>query len=66
MEITLKISGMMCEHCEKRVKDTIIANASVLSAEVSHKTGTAVIKAKDDVDVNAIKQAIVSQGYNVE
>ena len=46
MEITLKIEGMQCVHCSSRVKAALEKVAGVASAEVSHETGTAVIKAR--------------------
>ena len=41
MEKTMKIEGMMCEHCEARVKKTLEAIPQVDAAEVSYKAGTA-------------------------
>ena len=43
MEKTLKIEGMMCTHCSGRVKKALEEVPGVLSAEVSHESGTAVV-----------------------
>ena len=64
MTKTLKIEGMMCAHCEARVKKALEAVAGVESAEVSHAAGTAVVTASDVSDA-ALKDAVVAQGYEV-
>ena len=46
MERTMKIEGMMCPHCEARVKKILEGIEGVESAEVSHKSGTAIVKVK--------------------
>ena len=62
---SIKIEGMMCPHCEARVKSTIEATAGVISAEVSHKDGVARVTASDDGVFEALKSAIEAQGYKV-
>lgn len=66
MEITLKISGMMCPHCEATVKKTLEEFAQVESADVSHENGTAVVKLSDEIDTEQLKKAVVDKGYTVE
>ena len=65
METTLKIEGMMCPHCEARVKQTLEGIAGVTEAIPSHEKGTAVIKHDDSVTVDALKSAVEAQGYKV-
>ena len=65
MKKTLKIEGMMCGHCEIHTKKALEAIDGVTSAEVSHKTGTAVITLVKDVSNDVLKQAVAEQGYEV-
>ena len=65
MTKTLKIEGMMCGHCEMHTKKALEALDGVASAEVSHKTGTAVVTLSKDVSDDALKQAVTKQGYEV-
>ena len=65
MTKTLKIKGMMCEHCEMHTKKALEALDGVASAEVSHKTGTAVVTLSKDVSDDVLKQAVTKQGYEV-
>ena len=63
MERTLKIEGMMCKHCEARVKKTLEALEGVESALVSHETGTAVVTGTADYET--MKAAVEAQDYKV-
>ena len=65
MTKTLKIKGMMCGHCEMHTKKALEALDGVASAEVSHKTGTAVVTLSKDVSDDVLKQAVTKQGYEV-
>ena len=65
MEKTIKIEGMMCNHCEMHVKKALEALDGVKSAEVSHTAGTAVVTLEKAVADSALKQAVVNQGYTV-
>ena len=65
MTKTLKIEGMMCGHCEMHVKKALEALDGVTCAEVSHKTGTAVVTLAKEVSDDALKQAVAEQGYQV-
>ena len=65
MEKTLKIEGMMCEHCEMHTKKALEALDGVTKAEVSHKTGTAVVTLEKEVSDDVLKQAVAEQGYQV-
>ena len=62
-KITMKIEGMMCGHCEARVKQTLEAIEGVAKADVSHEKGTAVVTLSGDVSLDTLKQAVNAQGY---
>ena len=65
MEKTMKIEGMMCPHCEARVKKTLEDMAQVTEAVVSHVEGTAVVKLAEAVENDTLKKIIEDQGYKV-
>lgn len=65
MEKTMKIKGMMCGHCEARVKQTLEALDCVSEAVVSHKKGTAIVKLNKEVTDDVLKKAVEDQGYQV-
>ncbi|MCM1245586.1 MAG: heavy metal translocating P-type ATPase [Roseburia sp.] len=65
MKKTLKIEGMMCGHCEARVKKCLEALDGVESAEVSHEKGTAEVSLKADVADDVLKKAVEGQDYTV-
>ena len=63
MTKTLKIEGMMCPHCEARVKKALEAVSGVESAVVSHTAGTAVVTGSADFET--LKAAVEAQDYKV-
>jgi Cu2+-exporting ATPase len=65
MEKTMKIEGMMCGHCEARVKKALEALAEVDEAVVSHESGTAVVSLNAEVADEALKSAVEAQDYKV-
>ncbi len=65
MEKTMKIEGMMCGHCEARVKKCLEALAQVEEAAVSHEKGTAVVKLSVEISDEALKKAVEDQDYKV-
>ena len=65
MEKTLKVEGMMCPHCEARVKKVVEKIPGVESAVASHTEGTVVITMTEEVDLAVIKEAIEDQDYKV-
>lgn len=65
MTKTMKIDGMMCSHCEGRVKQSLEGLAQVSQAEVSHKKGTAVVTLTAEVSNDVLKKTVEDQGYNV-
>ncbi len=65
MTKTMKITGMMCPHCEARVKKTLEALDGVAAAEVSHTAGTAVVTLTQPLTDEALKAAVEAQDYTV-
>lgn len=65
MEKTMKIEGMMCPHCEGRVKAALEALDGVSSAIVSHEDGTAAVTLSKEVGSETLKKAVEEQGYPV-
>lgn len=65
MKKTMKIEGMMCEHCEARVKKCLEALPQVDEAAVSHKDGTAVVVLNAEVSDNVLKKTVEEQDYTV-
>ncbi len=63
MKETVKIRGMMCEHCENTVKKALEALPGVEKAEVSHKTGTAVLSLAGEVDEETVRKAVEDKDY---
>ena len=65
MKKTMKIEGMMCPHCEARVKKTLDEMAQVTEAVVSHVEGTAIVTLSEEVENAVLKKTIEDQGYKV-
>ncbi len=65
MTKTMKINGMMCGHCEARVKKTLEALPQVEVAVVSHEAGTAVVTLKEDISNEELKSVVEAQDYEV-
>ena len=65
MEKTMEIKGMMCGHCEARVKKALEALPEVAEATVSHEAGTAVVKLSAAVADDVLKKAVEDQDYEV-
>ncbi|MCM1107215.1 MAG: heavy metal translocating P-type ATPase [Blautia sp.] len=65
MTKTMQIEGMMCGHCEARVKKALEALAGVSSAEVSHESGTAVVTMEEELSEETLKTAVEEQDYRV-
>lgn len=60
---TIRINGMMCEHCEAHVKKAL--EALGVSAVVSHKEGTAIVEAPDEIPSEILTKAVTDAGYEV-
>ena len=65
VKTTLKIDGMMCSHCEGRVKQCLEGLSQVSAADVSHEKGTAVVTLTAEVSNDVLKKTVEDQGYNV-
>ena len=65
MTKTMKIEGMMCGHCEARVKKVLEALPEVDAAEVSHEAGTAVVTLNAGIDDDVLKKAVEDQDYKL-
>ena len=65
MEKTMKITGMMCSHCEATVKQALEAIPEVAEAKVSHEAGTAVVTLSAPVDDAVLKNAVEAKDYTV-
>ena len=63
---TLKVEGMMCQHCEKRVVKALEALEGVESAVASHEAGTAVVTLSAPVADEVLKKAVEDQDYEVK
>lgn len=65
MTKTMEIEGMMCGHCEARVKKVLEAIPEVTEADVSHEKGTAVVTLEREVSDEILKDAVEEQDYKV-
>ena len=65
MKKTMQIEGMMCMHCEARVKKALEALPEVETAEVSHEKGSAVVTLSKEVADDVLKKAVEDQDYKV-
>jgi len=65
MTKTMKIDGMMCSHCEGRVKQCLEGLSQVSAADVSHEKGTAVVTLTAEVSNDVLKKTVEDQGYKV-
>lgn len=66
MEITLKINGMMCPHCEATVKKALEEIDGVLLASPNHTENKAVVKLSKDVDLSILENAVINAGYEID
>ncbi len=65
MKKTMKIEGMMCGHCEARVKQTLEGLDGVGEASVSHEKGEAVVTLTKETSNEYLREAVENQGYKV-
>ena len=66
MEITMNIEGMMCGHCEARVKKCLEGVDGVKEAIVSHESGSATVILEKEVSFEVLKSIVEEQGYEVK
>ena len=64
--VKMKIEGMMCQHCEARVKNALESVSGVERAVVSHADGDAEVFCDDSVSKSALKQSVENAGYTVQ
>ena len=65
MTVIMKINGMMCEHCEARVKKALEAIPQVEKAEPDHNANQAVVTLREEVPFDVLKAAVEAQDYEV-
>ncbi len=65
MELTMKIEGMMCPHCEASVKKALEAIPTVIEAVPSHERGEALVKLSAETDFDVLKKAVEELDYKV-
>lgn len=65
MQKTMIIEGMMCGHCEARVKKSLEALSQVDEAAVSHESGTAVVTLNAEIPDEELKKTVEDQDYKV-
>ena len=65
-ELVIKVEGMMCEHCEKRVKDALEAFDEIREAKPDHISGTVRLRFKGEADLKKIGKAVSSAGYKMK
>ena len=65
MKKTIKINGMMCPHCEARVKKLLEETKGISSAIVSHTEGTAIVTLTSPIENEIISKIITDNGYEV-
>jgi len=64
--VELKVTGMMCEGCENRVKNVVSHISNVKEVVADYKTGTVEIKYENELNLEEVKSAIEDLDYHVE
>ncbi len=65
MKVTLKVSGMSCAHCSRRVETALAEVAGVSSAKVDLAGGTATVECAEGVSADTLSGAVREAGYEV-
>ena len=65
IELNIMIDGMVCGGCENRVKTALSEISGVESVDANHNTGMVIIKSKEELDVEQIKERILDLGYEI-
>ena len=65
MKKTMLIEGMMCPHCEMRVKNALEALDGVTEAQVSHEANSAIVEMTDEVANEVLTKAVEDEDYKV-
>lgn len=66
MKTIIKVSGMMCPHCERHVREACLKIAGVTDAVASHEAGSVTVTHEAGADIGAVRSAIIAAGYTVE
>ena len=64
-EISFFLEGMMCEGCENRVKNALLAIEGITNVEANHKTGKVVVTTDREVEISVIKEKIIDLGFQM-
>ena len=65
-KITLKVEGMVCNGCENRVKNALKTIEGIEKVEASYKKETVIVRAKDEIQEESIKEKIEDIGFSVK
>jgi Cu2+-exporting ATPase len=65
-EITIRVDGMMCEHCERRVRECLEAFDEIEAAQAEFKDGTVKLTVKSQIDLKKIRKAVSLAGYKMK
>lgn len=65
-EMTISVQGMMCEHCEKRVREALEAFDEIETAEPNYTSGSVKLKLKGEADLKKIRKALLAAGYKMK
>ena len=65
-ERVFTVFGMMCKYCEKKVEETALKNAGVISAKADHEKNSLVLTATKDFNERELKESVMSAGYKIE
>ncbi len=65
-EIILKVEGMMCAGCEKRIQNAVSMIEGIEKVIANHENGTVTVNCNEAVDVNTVKEKIQNIGFDVK
>ena len=65
-ELELKVEGMVCGGCEKRVVNSLSTLEGVNEVSANHQTGTVLVKMTEDIDTEVLKEKIEDLGFEVK
>ena len=65
-ELELKVEGMVCGGCEKRVVNSLSTLEGVSEVIANHQTGTVLVKMTEDIDIEELKEKIEDLGFEVK
>ncbi|MCI9247328.1 MAG: heavy-metal-associated domain-containing protein [Clostridia bacterium] len=65
-ELELKVEGMVCGGCEKRVVNSLSTLEGVNEVSANHQTGTVLVKMTEDIDIEVLKEKIEDLGFEVK